>query len=180
MISFVSLLLILFNIGEIRTCSPPYISIADGCYKINNGTLVTWSEARQSCMSDTQFGNGTNMTGFSHLVAIEGYMERNALRTYLNGREISIETILFFECRGFVLANEIVTEFWIDGKVMLSEWSWSNNSIEWFFEADERNITGNGSNYKLVTVKNPSQFLISDDQGNRTLRFICEYQGLID
>lgn len=79
-----------------------------------------------------------------------------------------------------VLANEIAAEFWIDGRVASSQWSWSNNSIDWFFEREERNITGDGSNYKLITVKNGPKFVISDDQGNRQLNFICEYQGLRD
>lgn len=83
-----SLLFIWFYIHGIRTCSDPYLPVADGCYKIANGSHMTWSNARQACMNDTQFKNGTNFTGFSHLVAIEGYMERNALRTYLNGRYI--------------------------------------------------------------------------------------------
>ncbi len=78
-----------------------------------------------------------------------------------------------------LLAYAVEGEFWTDGILSTSLWNWSNQSIEWYFTPSERNISGSGSNYKLVSNASVTGYLISDDIANRSLSFICEYQGLI-
>jgi len=78
-----------------------------------------------------------------------------------------------------LLAYAMQGEFWTDGVLSTSLWNWSNQSIVWYFEASERNITGDGSNYKLVSNATATGYLISDDMADKSLNFICEYQGLL-
>ncbi len=79
-----------------------------------------------------------------------------------------------------LLAYGLQGSFWIDGIVSSSLWDWSNQSITWYFDPDERAVIGNGSNYKLVYNSNQSiKYQIDYDINNNELYFICEYQGLI-
>ena len=78
----------------------------------------------------------------------------------------------------FSLEYKLEGEYWIDGIVASSTWDWSNNLIKWFFEEDERNITGSGDYYKLIAGNSHTGYLISDEKADRTLNYICEYQGL--
>jgi hypothetical protein len=81
----------------------------------------------------------------------------------------------FFSDKGFQ------GQFWIDGIVSKSLWGWSDQTITWdVFDADQRAVIGNGSNYKLVYNSNQSiQYQIADDIDQNKLYFICEYQGLL-
>ena len=88
-------MLILLIIGGVKACSDPYFHIAYGCYKIVNGSHETWLQARQSCANDeVQFGNGTAVGGRSHLLALENYMERNAVTRYMRGEDFSDDIFL--------------------------------------------------------------------------------------
>ena len=69
-------------------------------------------------------------------------------------------------------------EFWTDGILSTSMWNWSNQSIIWFYTESERNISGTGSNFKIISNAAATAYLIGDDTADRTLNFICEYQGL--
>ncbi len=79
-----------------------------------------------------------------------------------------------------LLAYGLGGPFWIDGIVSTSLWDWSNQSITWLFNANQRAVIGNGSNYKLIyNSNNLIQYQIADDINQHDLYFICEYQGLI-
>lgn len=78
----------------------------------------------------------------------------------------------------FTLAYAIETEFWIDGIFSTATWSWSNQSITWYFSSDEEMVIGNGSNYKLTYNVNKTIYQIADDIGTKQLNYICEYQSL--
>ena len=56
-------------------------------------------------------------------------------------------------------------------------WSWSNQSISWYFYSNERQFFGNGTNYRLVYNANSSGYLIADELDQKPTHFICEYQG---
>ena len=74
----------------------------------------------------------------------------------------------------------IETQFWTDGSVSPSLWSWSNQSITWYFNHSEQAVDGNGTHYRLIYNTNKSTYQISDDSGDDLSNFICEYQGLIE
>ncbi len=70
-------------------------------------------------------------------------------------------------------------EFWIDGIVSSLSWSWSKQSITWYFRPDEKAVIGNGSNFKLAVNSNLSTlYQIADDTNSKLLNFICEYQSM--
>ena len=69
-------------------------------------------------------------------------------------------------------------EFWTDGILSSSIWNWSNQSIVWEFSESDRAIIGNGTNYKFTFNSNLTDYQISDDIANKSMPFICEYQGL--
>jgi len=66
-------------------CPSLYNAISNGCYKINNGINMTWSDARQYCINDssTIVINKANYT--THLVALESAVETNALIYWMKG-----------------------------------------------------------------------------------------------
>jgi len=71
--------------GEAIVCPTSYNSILNGCYKINNGTSLTWSDARQSCINDSNTISN-NKTGYiSHLVALESAVETTSLIYWMKG-----------------------------------------------------------------------------------------------
>ncbi len=70
-------------------------------------------------------------------------------------------------------------EFWIDGIVSSLSWSWSKQSITWYFRPYEQAVIGNGSNFKLAFNSNLTSFYqIADDTNSKALNFICEYQSM--
>ncbi len=64
-------------------CPLSYNVISNGCYKINDGTNMTWSDARQSCINDSIVINKTNST--THLVALESAFETTTLIFWMKG-----------------------------------------------------------------------------------------------
>ncbi|CAF4043699.1 unnamed protein product [Rotaria magnacalcarata] len=163
--------------ADTNPCPNQYNEIALGCYKINNGTNMTWSAAQQNCLNDAKrlSPNVTEPNPVTHLIALELVTEKTALFYWMN-------------------AYSIKTEFWIDGIVSTSSWDWSNQSITWYFENYERAVIGNGSNYKIAfdstvvynttitnngtTTYNSSNgsYQIVDDIDKTQLHYICEYQ----
>ncbi|CAF1519957.1 unnamed protein product [Rotaria sordida] len=154
-----SLLIILLHNTETIRCPPKYNHIALGCYKIMNGSNMTWSEARQSCFNDLSLlsHNDIVINSTTHLIALEHVTEKTSLYYWMK-------------------AYGIETQFWIDGIVSTSSWNWSNQSITWYFEVNERAVTGNGSNFKLVYNSTQTTYQIADDADKISLNFICEYQ----
>lgn len=69
-------------------------------------------------------------------------------------------------------------DFWIDGVVSTSEWEWINQSIIWYFAANERGPIGNGSYFKLAYSAANDTYKIADDIGTKAMPYICEYQSL--
>ncbi|CAF4611296.1 unnamed protein product [Rotaria sp. Silwood1] len=124
-----------------------------------NGSNETWSNARQYCYNDSSLLSvNETVTNFTtHLIALEHVTEKTSLYYWMK-------------------AYDIKTQFWIDGNVFASSWSWSNQSITWFFEANERAVTGNLSNYKLIYDPDQTTYQIADEVENKLLNFICEYQ----
>jgi len=71
--------------GEAIVCPTSYNSILNGCYKIQNGTNLTWSDARQYCISDSN-AISNNKTGYiTHLVALESAVETTSLIYWMKG-----------------------------------------------------------------------------------------------
>jgi hypothetical protein len=83
------LLLLLFGASEAIKCPSSYVSIAMGCYKINNGSFLTWSGARQYCDNEsttllpTWSGYVANAT--THLLALDLAMEKTAFVNWMAG-----------------------------------------------------------------------------------------------
>jgi hypothetical protein len=66
-------------------CPSSYNPILNGCYKINNNSNMTWSNARQYCINDLNT-TGTNTAGsITHLIALESAMETTALTYWMKG-----------------------------------------------------------------------------------------------
>ncbi|CAF0757325.1 unnamed protein product [Rotaria sordida] len=152
-----NLLCILFNISETIVCPSSYNLIFNGCYKMYNGTHMAWSDARQYCINDANT-LGINQTGYiTHLVALESVTE--------------IKSLFFW-----MKAWGIQSQFWIDGVVMSSSWSWSNQSITWYFNSSDQILNRNGSYYQIFYDTAQTTYDISDDINNKLLPFICEYQ----
>ncbi|CAF2496182.1 unnamed protein product [Rotaria sp. Silwood2] len=120
---------------------------------------MAWIDARQYCFNDSSSLsiNDTVINSTTHLVALEHVTEKTSLYYWMK-------------------AYGIETQFWIDGIVSTSSWDWSNQSITWYFEVNERAVTGNGSNYKLIYNSNQTNYQIADDDDKKSLNFICEYQ----
>ncbi|CAF1174687.1 unnamed protein product [Adineta steineri] len=159
-ILFGSFLLIIINYGEATTCPTGYNVITQGCYKVINGTGGgSWNYAREYCYNDSSvlLKNETVPNATTHLLALEVLTEKNSL---------------FY----WMAAYGLHSQFWIDGTVSLSTWEWSGQSITWYFEASQRAVIGNGTNYKLVYNSTQQGYQIADDIQNSRLFFICEYQ----
>jgi len=69
--------------SESMVCPSSYNLILSGCYKINDGTNMTWSDARQSCINDSIVINKTNCT--THLVALESAVETTSIIYWMIG-----------------------------------------------------------------------------------------------
>lgn len=76
-----------------------------------------------------------------------------------------------------MIAWGIHDRFWTDAIAASTSWSWSNQTISWFFTSSERVIFGNGTNYRLVYNANRSGYQIADELDQKLTHFICEYQG---
>ncbi|CAF3981855.1 unnamed protein product [Adineta steineri] len=151
------LLFNLFNMGETIVCPSSYNSILNGCYKMNNGTNLTWSDARQYCINDTS-ANLTNRTGYTtHLVAFESVVETTSLVYWMK-------------------AWGIESQFWTDGVAASSSWNWSNQAVSWYFNASDQLINGNASNYRIVYSNTVKTYQVVDDMNSKLSHFICEYQ----
>lgn len=152
------ILFILFNINETIVCPSSYNLILNGCYKMNNGTNMTWSDARQFCVNDSKTIY-TNKTGYiTHLVALESALETTSLIYWMK-------------------AWGIHSQFWTDGIANSTTWEWSNQAITWYFNISNQLIYGNASNYRLVFDVNANTYQIADANNNKMSHFICEYQG---
>ena len=85
MIVFGCLLLIRFPMSEGTVCPSNYNSILNGCYRIGNGTNMTWSNAQQYCYNESS-RISTNKTGYTtHLVALESAFETTSLLYWMKG-----------------------------------------------------------------------------------------------
>lgn len=150
----------LLKAGEGFQCpnESAYIQILSmGCYKVYTGVNATWNEARETCKNDV---NSSTINGIAHLLSIEHQMKMNAISNWLQ-------------------AYNLFQSFWIDGDFHSSKWTWSNQSITWFFASQYRSITGKGTKYKLSYNPNISELLkyqISDDNEQTQITYICEYQ----
>ncbi|CAF0972917.1 unnamed protein product [Rotaria sp. Silwood1] len=124
---------------------------------MHNGTTLTWSDARQYCINDTN-ALRTNKTGYiTHLVALESATE--------------IKSLIFW-----MKAWGIQNKFWIDGVAASSSWSWSNQPITWYFNSSDQIINHNGSYYQIVYNSAQNTYNIIDEINNQLSPFICEYQ----
>ncbi|CAF2038172.1 unnamed protein product [Rotaria magnacalcarata] len=152
-----NILLILFNICETVVCPSSYNSIFNGCYKVNEGTDLTWSDARQYCINDTNRLGISKARHVTHLLAFESATETKSLTFWMK-------------------AWNIHSSFWIDGIVSSSSWDWSGQPITWYFNASDITINNNGSNYQIFYDTVHNSYTITDNINNKLLPFICEYQ----
>lgn len=69
-------------------CPTGYVYMTGGgCYKIINGTVKTWEEARAYCLNDTVvLFNETEPNSVTHLVALEHLIEKNSLFYWMTGK----------------------------------------------------------------------------------------------
>lgn len=78
----------LLKIKHTTQCPTEYNLIGTGCYKIFNGSNMTWPAAREICSTDlansTTYNNSSNYT--THLLALENSMEKTSLLYWLKGR----------------------------------------------------------------------------------------------
>ncbi|CAF1112148.1 unnamed protein product [Adineta ricciae] len=154
---FVNVLLNSLTVGGSIVCPSAYYSILNGCYKINNGTKMTWSDAQQYCLNDSS-SIVTNKTGFiTHLASFESAPEPTAIIYWMK-------------------AWGIETQFWIDGVAATGTWSWSKQAIVWYFNTSDQLIVGNGSNYRIVYSSSANTYQVTDDVNSKLSNFLCEYQ----
>ena len=153
--------------------------IVAGCYKVNNGSNMTWSAAQEYCNNDLNNSTNNYTNGITHLAALEIAMEKTAVLHWLAGRE-SLSEDDDLSNWSSSLAYQIPQPFWIDGLTSTLKWNWSNQSINWYLNSTERAIVGNGSNYKVQYNANASHYQIADDGENHVIPYLCEYQGLLD
>ena len=66
-------------------CPSSYNLILDGCYKVNNGTNMTWSDARQYCINDSNIITINKTNYITHLVAFESAIETTSLIYWMRG-----------------------------------------------------------------------------------------------
>lgn len=119
---------------------------------------MTWSDARQSCINESNIIN-TNKTGYIiHLLAFESAIETTSLIYWMK-------------------AWGIQSQFWTDGIASSSTWDWSNQDITWYFNISEQSIYGNGSNYRIIYDTSANTYRVADANNNKMSNFICEYQG---
>ncbi|UJR23849.1 hypothetical protein I4U23_026824 [Adineta vaga] len=159
-LSFIITVNVLFNLlntGESIVCPSMYNQILNGCYKINNGTKMTWSDAQQYCANESN-SIVTNKTGYTtHLLAFESAVEPTSIIYWMK-------------------AWGIEGQFWIDGMASSGSWNWSNQAIIWYFNASDQLIVGNGSNYRIVYSSSANTYQVVDDVNSKLSNFICEYQ----
>jgi hypothetical protein len=75
----------LFPISEGIICPLNYNDILNGCYRIGNGTNMTWSNAQQFCFNESSRIT-INKTGYiTHLVALESAFETTSLVYWMKG-----------------------------------------------------------------------------------------------
>ena len=145
---------------------------------MNNGSNLTWADAREYCRNDTLLPSNNITSGTTHLVALEMMMEKTALLYWMNGRKSFLREVTFYSCS--LLAYDIQSQFWIDGTLPSSSWNWSGQAISWYFTPGERAVAGNGTSLKLRYNSLNRTYQISDDNGSKPMNYICEYQGKID
>lgn len=155
---FLILLVVLcFSSGRTIICPTSYNLILNGCYKMNNGSNMTWSNAQQYCANESS-SIVTNQTGFiTHLLALESATE-------------TISLIYWMKAWG------IESQFWTDGVASSSSWNWSEQAITWYFNSSDRIFYGNGSNYRMIYSTAQRTYQIADETNNKISHFICEYQ----
>jgi hypothetical protein len=140
---------------------------------------MTWSNARQYCINDSNtIVNSTNKTNFTtHLIALEAAVETTSLIYWMKGYysfDILYIILLLFL---FILAWGIQSQFWTDGEASSSAWNWSSQEITWYFNSSDQIIYGNGSNYRIVYSTIQNTYQVTDTDNNKLSNFICEYQG---
>ncbi|CAF1025493.1 unnamed protein product [Didymodactylos carnosus] len=148
----------LFKEGRCAAACPPnYNDILNGCYKVNNVSNITWNNARNMCVNDSN-SLTSNFTGKTHLLSLESATESTSLMYWLKGWNIQ-------------------DSFWIDGFASNQTWTWSDQKITWYFNISEQMFNGNGSNYRIFYNQVQNEYNIMDDIEVKQTHYICEYQG---
>lgn len=124
---------------------------------MHNGTNVTWAQAQTLCNNDISTLNTNKTDSVTHLLALESAIETTSLIYWLK-------------------AWGIQSQFWTDGIVSSKSWSWSNQTIIWYFNSSDRVLDGDGTNYRLVYNASHNGYQVFDDSNTRSSYYMCEYQ----
>lgn len=162
-----------------RNCPGNFTTIGVGCYKVYNGSNMTWTGARDLCFNESTFFTTSSSKIVTHLVAIEHKHEKTYLNHWLNGKRDENIFVSFVFLWKFSLAYVIKREFWTDGVLGTNSWNWSGTPIQWIYNDTELNVQGSGSHFKYSFDHTNDLYQIVDDQEEKQINFICELQGEI-